>query len=150
MVNHFITRLANIRGEHIPRTANIWDVYIPEYQPVTMPSNVAAADSALFSGAVGDARKKIAYWLVYNVYNSDLKDEMTKHDTRITYTFPNSFIRDTSHISPVTVVAKLPALNSLPDSFFEDSSLIKYFRESNTFVDRLAAVTVAYQNRIKP
>lgn len=154
MINHFLTVLANpeYSQEYLPVSDLPWDVYVPARLAKSIPGDLIPIDHALFGDcATPDARKARAYHLTYLVSGTELSHAITEKDPRTTVEFPPrmAWSRPDSGISYCSEAVLGVPRGMILKLLDGDQVLLAHFYDGGTFVDRLAAITVAYVRKME-
>lgn len=173
MINHAYTLIYNRRGEHVPKSPDMYDIYIPPYAPIDISDNggLRAVEDALFMGYPSqDAiRRCLAFAHVQVLHSGFFTDEISAMDPRVTYPVlpeysPNPLNVETfpAIVDMAQVCERLGNLSaSALTSIFEPIPVtghatvvdLKKARElfdvASTYIDRLDAVLAAYVSALE-
>ena len=168
MVNHAYTLIYNRPGEHLPASADIYDIYIPPYDPIDLADSpgLLAVERALYdgNGSQEALRRCAAFAYAQILHSGEFSDEIAAIDTRVTYPLlpsyaPNPMNQETypvvfSFVSAHGNLANLSA--TAVSALFEPAYSTGYapkidaakarglFENASTYIDRFDAVLAAY------
>jgi len=153
MINHFVTTLLNppYSQEYVPATASPWDLYVPARRAKRVPNYLIAVEHALFGDCADtEDRQARAYHLAYLVSGSELSGAITELDSRRTYEYPPPMAQESRGVSLTHCLESLAGIpRTVLDRLFDkDPTLLTAFYDGGTFVDKLAALAVAYVRKL--
>ena len=155
MINHFRTVLLNLTGPSDPiDSVTPSDIYIPEYTQKDIPLPLQDINYLLFGDCLTDTDlSRKTYQLLKVVHSSDLKDEITAKDSRLTYDI-SADIAFGEYQTTTTLMHSIEFLKTVGQAkldllFDGDEVLIRQYAHGKTYIDRLSAVIVAYVRRLE-
>ncbi len=154
MINHFRTVLLNLEGP-LPQAElqAASSIYIPKYRSKDIPQQLQEIEYLLFGDCLSASDKtQKTYQLLKLVHGSDLKQEVFKIDSRITYDVQRDLALE-EYLTSTSLVYSIEKIKDVSEltinRLFSESPEAKYqYLNGGTYVDTLSAIVVAYVQKL--